>query len=69
MSKIVQNNAGKGGIGVPGLLGVAFIVLKLMGHIDWSWFWVLSPFWVGLVVWLVVFFTFIALSVVNNRRN
>lgn len=30
---------------------IAFIVLKLHGDIDWSWFWVLSPklFQIGLV--------------------
>ena len=36
-----------GGIGVTGLLGVAFIVLKLVGIINWSWLWVLSPFWIS----------------------
>ena len=25
------------------LLTVAFVILKLTGHIAWSWFWVLSP--------------------------
>lgn len=24
-------------------LALLFIALKLMGYIDWSWFWVLSP--------------------------
>ena len=24
-------------------LTLAFIVLKLMGYIDWSWWWVISP--------------------------
>ena len=28
-------------------MGVAFVVLKLMGYIDWSWWWVLSPLWIG----------------------
>lgn len=28
-----------------GNLTVAFIVLKLCKVIDWSWWWVLSPFW------------------------
>jgi phosphate/sulfate permease len=28
-----------------GLLGVAFITLKLCDVIDWSWWWVLAPFW------------------------
>lgn len=35
-----------GGIGFVGLLTIAFVVLKLTGHIDWSWFWVLSPIWI-----------------------
>lgn len=34
-----------GGIGVCGLLGVAFIVLKLCKVINWSWWWVTAPFW------------------------
>ena len=45
-----------GGIGIGGLLGVAFVVLRLMGVIDWPWVWVLSPFWipVALVTVLVL---------------
>jgi len=30
---------------VWGLLGVAFVVLKLTEVVDWSWVWVLAPFW------------------------
>lgn len=42
------------------LLGIVFIVLKLTGHITWSWLWVLSPFWIPLVILLIVlFFLFI----------
>jgi len=43
-----------GGTSILGLLGVAFIVLKLTGFIDWSWWWVTAPFWGGLVLILVV---------------
>ena len=32
-------------INILGLLGVAFVVLKLTGHITWSWWWVTAPFW------------------------
>lgn len=32
-------------IGIPGLLGVAFVVLKLCGVISWSWWLVTLPFW------------------------
>lgn len=27
-----------------GFLGVAFVVLKLLGVINWSWWWVTAPF-------------------------
>jgi hypothetical protein len=41
-------------IGFLGLLTVLFVGLKLTSHIDWSWWWVLSPLWVGLVAALAV---------------
>lgn len=28
------------------LLGLLFIGLKLTGHINWPWVWVLAPFWI-----------------------
>lgn len=34
------------------LLLVAFIVLKLCGVIAWSWWWVMAPAWIPLVVTL-----------------
>jgi hypothetical protein len=36
-----------GGIGFTGLLALVFITLKLTDHIAWSWWWVLSPIWIG----------------------
>ena len=35
------------GIGFSGLLTIVFIVLKLIGVINWSWIWVLSPIWIS----------------------
>lgn len=34
------------GMGFSGALTVVFITLKLTGHIDWPWIWVISPFWI-----------------------
>lgn len=48
-----KDNANKnvgGGIGFCGLLGIAFIVLKLVGVISWPWIWVLSPLWIPAVI-------------------
>lgn len=44
------------------LLGLIFIVLRLTGTITWSWWWVLAPFWVPLLVCLI--FTCILLAIV-----
>jgi hypothetical protein len=58
-------NKNYSGISFSGLLAVAFIVLKLMHYIDWSWWFVLSPLWApfaivltfgaaALFVWLII---------------
>jgi len=49
MSKVTVNQGG-GGIGFFGLLTIVFIILKLMGHIEWAWIWVLSPIWIPFAV-------------------
>lgn len=54
-----MNNNSSGGIGICGVLGIVFIVLKLVGVINWSWVWVLCPFWlpvVGLVLFIIFMF-------------
>lgn len=32
------------------VVGIVFIVLKLIGLIEWSWVWVLAPFWIGAII-------------------
>lgn len=50
------SNTTSGGIGFVGLLTIVFIVLKLVGVIDWSWWWILSPIWisVGIIVGILL---------------
>lgn len=57
-----SSSTSSGGIGVLGLLGVAFVILKLCGVINWSWWWVTLPFWGGfaLVVAFCLFVLFMA---------
>ena len=42
------------GIGVFGLLGVVFVVLKLTNYIDWSWWYVTLPFWGGIFLGIFI---------------
>lgn len=44
-----------GGIGFSGLLTIVFIILKLIGKIDWSWWWVLSPLWITFMLCMLGF--------------
>lgn len=39
---------------ILGILGLIFITLKLTGHITWSWWWVLAPFWAPFAIVLVI---------------
>ncbi|MDR3445970.1 hypothetical protein [Dyella sp.] len=52
MSK--ESSAKRGGIGFAGMLTILFIALKLTGHVDWSWWWVLAPLWIGWAVVLAI---------------
>jgi len=51
----------EGGVSFLGLLAITFIVLKIIGYINWSWIWVLSPLWAGAVLFIatIIFFVFI----------
>lgn len=38
------------------VLTIIFVILKLTNHIDWSWWWVLSPMWINLgLIFLALF--------------
>ncbi len=44
------------GIGSTSALMLLFIGLKLGHVIDWSWWWVISPFWISLGLLLLLLF-------------
>lgn len=49
------------------MLTIAFIVLKLVGVITWSWWWVLSPLWIPLAVGLGILLIYIAIRLAMKR--
>ena len=53
--------AAKGGLSFLEVLLIVFIVLKLCHVISWSWWWVLSPFWipVAFIIILIIIYTII----------
>lgn len=66
MSNSSKEAVSSGGVGVTGLLLVAFVVLKLTGVISWSWWWVLSPIWMPMVLALVIFIVCLIVGVLKN---
>lgn len=57
------------GISVLGLLGVAFVVLKLTGVINWSWWWVTLPFWGGFALVFAVLIPIVGASALFDRKK
>lgn len=53
----MSKSSGSSGIGLGTILFIVFLILKLTGSIDWSWWWVTSPLWipVGLIIVLCIF--------------
>lgn len=65
MTNEVGGSSSGTGVGFTGLLAITFIVLKLTGFIHWSWWWVLSPIWVPLIIAILL----IALAVIAEAYS
>ena len=55
-----ESSASTSGISALYLLGVCLVILRLCEVIDWSWWWVTSPFWGGFAIVGVVMILFVA---------
>lgn len=64
-----KNNSSSGGLGISGVLGVVFIVLKLVGVIDWSWWWVLLPFWITLGLAILILLGMYCYYIWNKKKR
>ena len=65
-----NKSVSSGGLGFTGALTIAFIVLKLLGNINWSWVWVLSPIWITLLLYiLTIIITLIVIFIQKKRRG
>lgn len=54
--KYSESSGGSSGLGISGVVQIVFIVLKLIGVIDWSWWWVFSPTLItlGLAIFILI---------------
>jgi hypothetical protein len=49
-----MSSSSNSGIGFFPILGLIFIVLKLTGFIDWSWYLVTLPIWGSLLLGIII---------------
>jgi len=63
-----SSSSSSGGIGFAGLLTILFIGLKLTGYIAWSWWWVLSPLWIGFAFGIVVLLIVLVIALVMKNK-
>ena len=63
-----SSSSSSGGISFTGLLTVLFVGLKLTNVIAWSWWWVLSPLWIPILL-LIIFLIIAAIFTASERSS
>lgn len=53
----MANSNSSRGFGLGTILFVVFLILKLCGTIDWSWWWVTAPIWISIGLKLFIILT------------
>ena len=49
----MSESSASSGFSFEFVLFVVFLVLKLTGTIDWSWWWVTSPLWISIGIFII----------------
>lgn len=65
----MDKNNSSSGLGLGGVLTIIFVVLKLVGVIDWSWWWVLSPTLISIGLSLIIIIGYIIYLVIDDKRQ
>ena len=64
----MDKNNGSSGLGLASVLTIIFIVLKLVGVIAWSWWWVLSPALISIGLWLIIIVIYAVYLARENKK-
>ena len=57
------------GVGLSGVVFIVFLVLKLCGLIDWSWWWVTAPLWIPLCLFILIFVIVLLFATVWDKEE
>ena len=61
-----NRNSSSSGIGICGVLTIVFVVLKLVGVINWSWLLVLCPLWIDILLTVIVL---VIITIIDNKTR
>lgn len=61
-----NRNSSSSGIGICGVLTIVFIVLKLVGVINWSWLWVLCPLWINILLTVIML---VIIAIIDDKAR
>jgi hypothetical protein len=64
-----SSSSSSGGISFTGALTVLFIGLKLTHVINWSWWWVLSPIWISLLIVITFLIIFLLFAIITEASK
>lgn len=60
----MSSNSKGGGLGICSVFTIVFVVLKLTKVIAWSWWWVLCPLWINLILTIIAV---IVIALIDNN--
>lgn len=63
----MDNNTSKGGVGICTVLFLIFLVLKLIGTITWSWWWVCAPIWIPIALIVIILLVGFIVGLIASR--
>ena len=64
-----MENTKSSGLSLTMVLFIVFLVLKLTNNIDWSWWWVTCPLWIGLAIVIAVLLIVGLITVISKLLN
>ena len=65
----MSNQSSSSSIDIFGLLGIAFVILKLCKVIDWSWWYVTMPFWGGIALIIILFVLYLIYQILKQTKS
>ena len=65
---MADNKSTSSGLGLGSVLFIVFLILKLTGNINWSWWWVTSPLWIPITLGVIVLGIIGLIAVLLNKK-